>query len=232
MKKSIDTQKISKNKKRRALRKTWVVALCYGAFLALWLLLALVRFVGDSARNETQLTLDAATVQNLLPLHIDGVGAGFISENEDPQMMFEPIDERVRLVRFSAQFMREAGEMELFYTRKEGQGFSVAKRVIGVLQSDGSYLYALPAGEVHALRIDPGTQGGNEMIIDAVTLNPKLSPSYYFVPTLRDVMAFIIWPALWLCILWALLPLWRKAKAAVQKKWQGKVAGGKNTNIA
>lgn len=160
----------------------------YGLFLAGWLLVALVHFIGDGLRPEQALFLANAATENLQPV---GENA-FISDNTDPQLIFTGLEARVRLVRFRATFAIEPGEMELFYSKNPEGGFSASKRVIGIPQADGSYLYQLPAGRVGALRIDPGTAGGNAIEIDEITLNPALGPAAYFLPSLRDVM-FLIW---------------------------------------
>ncbi|MGD9559008.1 MAG: hypothetical protein AB7V55_00185 [Oscillospiraceae bacterium] len=193
---------LAKLKKRAGL----VVLGAYGLFLLLWLAQAVFFFVGDHARTERTLPLSGAALENLV-LQPDG---SYLSMGIDPQLVFDGLDEKVRLVKLEATFERAPGEMELFYAQKPGQGFWQGRRVIGVPGVDGSVLYALPPGRYAALRLDAGTAGDNRIAITAVTLNPRLPAAHYFVPSLRTVGAFLLVPALACCVFYTIIEVLQK----------------------
>lgn len=193
--------------------KRLLLPLCYGIFLLGWLVLALVRFVGDGQRAE--LSVDIASAQ---PYGLETSPNGHHrSVDADPQLVFSPVDEEVRLVQLRVEFTLAPGEMELFYTHSEAQDFMVQLRAVGIPQDDGSWLYVLPAGHVHALRVDLGTTVGNDIAVRQLVLNPKMPASFYFVPGLRDVAAFLLLPALVCCVIYTLEGIMRYIYRAVNR---------------
>lgn len=189
--------------------------LCYGLYALVWLGVALTFWVSDRARAEASLSLTNAEISGVSATGEDAL----VTEGADAQLIFTGLNAKVRLVRLQGVFGADPGELELFYTRKEGQGFSPRQRVLGVPQNDGSVLYMLPAGTVRDLRVDLGTTTGNPISGAALTLNPTLPKSHYFLPNLRDVTGFLLWPALALCTIYSIIEgvgvaaVWRKRYA-------------------
>ncbi|MDL2293695.1 hypothetical protein LJC60_03590 [Ruminococcaceae bacterium OttesenSCG-928-D13] len=209
-------------KTRMKNRKALVALVSYGLFLLGWLGLALAGFIMGRVWPPRELDPAAATPVNLARLE-DG---GYLSEGVDPQLIFEGVDEKVRVLRLEAGFEHDPGELELFYTRREGQGFSPRQRVIGAPQDDGSVLFILPPGNVRALRLDPGTAGESHITIGAVTLNPRLPAAYYFVPTLGELLAFALLPALAVCLIYNIIELIDWAKNFMAKRRNKNAAAG------
>ena len=93
----------------------------------------------------------------------------------DPQMIWENGEGAVlRTVRMEAAFDRSPGRCAFTYTTKEGEPFSVNKRVFAAQADDGSYLYTLPQGRIAALRLDPCSPEENkpvEMTIAGLYVN-------------------------------------------------------------
>lgn len=180
--------------------RKWLPLWCYAAALALWLALALADCIGDGLRAEAVLDPGAAA-----PVNMDDLGGGaYVTQNTDPQLIFENLNADVRVVRLCIEIDQPPGEMELFYTR-QGAGFSVRQRVIGVPQDDGSYLYFLPAGRVAGLRLDPGFQSGAALAIRAVVLNPRLPMAHYLWPGLRGLAALAVLPALASAVIYTII---------------------------
>ncbi|MDL2219588.1 hypothetical protein LJC04_04575 [Ruminococcaceae bacterium OttesenSCG-928-O06] len=190
-------------KRRKPKLQTRLLLLCYAVFLLAWGVGGAVHMPGDARRQPQALSPGEAEMHNLA-LAQDG---SFVTEGIDAQLVFSGIDAPVRTVRLRAAFAWDPGEMELFYSRKEGQGFSVRQRVIGVPQNDGSWLYTLPAGQVHALRLDPGTAGGNTVVIDELVLNPRLPAHSYFGLSLRWLVTMAVVPALACCGFYTIIEL-------------------------
>lgn len=176
--------------------------LCYAVFFALWLLATLAAFCIDRALPETKLILADAQLSGM---HQTGAGL-YTTESPDPQMIFLEIDTPARLILLNAEFERGPGEMELFYTRKEGPGFSTRRRAIGAPQNFG-WVYTLPPGRVFSLRADPGSFDENNLEISGITLNPRLPLSYYFGITLRRVLGFVFVPALAYAVFYIIIEL-------------------------
>ena len=188
--------------------KKWLPIALYGGFALVWLLGALLGFL--AGRSRTPLPLNAATAQTenlaLAAPHAPGTPLAFISDNTDPKLIFENLHTPVRHVRLLADFATDPGEMDLFYTTKEGQGFSTRGRVVGVPQADGSFLYTLPPNTlVQSLRTDLGTAGGNAIALQEIVLNPTLPAAHFFAPTLRRLLGLAIWPALALCAIYIII---------------------------
>lgn len=199
--------------KRLILRTTGLLALCYGLFVLVWLGQAVFFFASDRSREP--ITLDITTAQ------LSGLGAegdALETQNTDPQLVFTGLDASVRLVQLEAAFAANPGELEVFYARSAEAGFETRKRVIGVPQNDGSILYALPAGQLAALRLDLGTAIGNRVQIGAITLNPHLPASHYFVPTLRTVLAFLALPLLACCIIYTIIEILFRLRARLGQR--------------
>lgn len=195
-----------------------VLLVCYGGFLALWLCGGLLSFALGRGFGEAELPLEAAVPANLVVLE----AGGWAAENEDPQLVFEDLDANVGRVRVRAAFGREPGEMALFYTRKAGQGFSPRKTVYARPLGGGVYEYRLPPGHVHSLRIDPGNQAGNTLVIESVALNPRLSLWEYLAPGLRGLLAFAILPALATCVIFFIIEVLQMVRRNTQQKGGGR----------
>lgn len=126
----------------------------------------------------------------------------------------------VRQVQMYATFSQHPHEMELFYSRKQGQGFSIRKRVVGAPQDDGSYLYTLLPGRVRSLRIDLGSIVGNDVAISRLVLNPRLPALRYFTPTLRTFAGLAVLPALACCCIYTIIELFEASRRLRAKRRQ------------
>lgn len=186
----------------RLKKKKWLLpVVCYSLFIFLWLATGLWHFVGDRMRPQLLLDPGEAALTDLA-----GETAGiYQSQSVDPQMVWTGVDSKVRLVALEASFGLEPGEVELFYTRRGGQGFSARMREVAAPQQDGSWLFRLPAGRIVDLRIDPGAVNQNTVEITAVVLNPRRPAGAYFVPSLRDVLAGLLLPALACCVIYTII---------------------------
>ena len=188
--------------------KKWLPAALYAAWLLVWAAAGLAGFVQN--RTATPLALDAATAQAEGLAGQEGI---YESQDGDPKLIFQGIARPTRAVRLAAEFSADPGEMDLFYTQKEGQGFSVKKRVVGTPQADGSFLYTLPMGtRLQNLRLDLGTTAGNRITLGEITLDPPLPAGHFWPLTLRQVAEFAAVPALALCMIYTIIEEYPRAK--------------------
>ncbi len=193
--------------------KKYLPILVYMLAVIIWFLVGLVNFVADDAMTQQELQAQTAQLVNLQQ-NENGL---YVSQNSDPQLIFSGIDMPLRVVSLSASFSLPQGEMELFYTRQAGEDFSLQRRVIGVPQEGGGYMFYLPRGSVHSLRIDLGTTGGNEVQIYNIALNPALSAAHYLVPSLREVLFVLIVPALALCAIYTIMEILQNVRDGRKK---------------
>lgn len=203
-------------KNRLTLKKwrRWLPAALYAGCALVWLCGGLLGLAQNRTGATQVLLPSAAATEGLLY----GNGNMYVSENEDPKLIFEGIGHGVRYVRLNATFTADPGELDLFYTTKPGQGFSVQKRVIGAPQADGTYLYTLPPfTTVQALRIDLGTKRDNGITVADVQLDPALPAAHFLAPTLRTVVGLAALPALALCAIYTIIEWYSAAK-----KWRAK----------
>lgn len=179
--------------------------LCYAAYLVLWLAQGLLWFGFDRLFTTPALLAPSmAQTQELQP-----VPGGLQSTGYDPQLIFTGGLGRVRRVVLVGSFDTVPGEVDLYYTRAAGDGFSPQKRVWGRLQSNG-YAFNLPPGGVAALRIDPGNLPGVTLTLEGVWLNPRQPFWQYFAFSLRGVLAFLVLPALAYCVIYTIILVWHK----------------------
>lgn len=221
-----------------------LVPACYILAAAGWLLVSLFGFVYDRARPETVLDLAGAeTVQ----LEAGGDGR-YTTVGGDAGLVFTGVGATARQVLLAAEFEGKPGEMDAFYTRRAGQAFSAGRGFIGIPQPGGEkkplltlggrraigrpveagWLYTLPPGRVEDLRVDLGTAAGNGLRVTAVTLNPRLPASHYFVPTLRTLAGLALWPALASCLILTIIELITFARRTPRHRQKGNAPAADN----
>lgn len=171
---------------------TRILLLCYAGLLVCWLLAGVALFVYDRSAPTTVLTPQQAQLVQLA-WQEDGT---LLTTGGDPQLIFENVQVPVRAVQLQAEFANAPGEMDAYYTRKAGQGFSPTKRSYGYLQQDNTYWYSLPPGNVESLRVDLGTAAGNQITLTAVVLNPQQPFLAYILPSFGNLVAFVVIGAL------------------------------------
>lgn len=181
----------------------------YFIFAIIWFLQAALCFLQNQLSAELVLDFAAAQSENMA----FSAPASFLSESEDPKLIFENLNRPISQIILEAKFEKDPKEMDLFYTNKEGQGFSVKKRVIGRPLAEGKYLYILPKKMfVKDLRLDFGTLSNNKIEIIGIWLEPSLPARHFFVPSLRQLVGFAICPALALCAIYTIIEAYLLAK--------------------
>lgn len=156
-------------------------------------------FAYERLQGETRLPLASATMEEL-ELVTEGEHAGsYQSLGGDPRMVFDNLDTGIRRVVLVGRFNQEPGEMDLYYTKKEGQGFSPKKRV-WARPIPGGYEYLLPPGRYHSLRLDAGASEQNLLTAGELLLNPPQPLWRALLPTLRQALGLLVFPALASCV--------------------------------
>lgn len=116
------------------------------------------------------------------------------SSDTDPQLILE---EKMKLTRI--KFYMEStiypGEMVMYYTVKEGQGFSERKRVWAkpIQGQDNWYEIDLPMKTVLSIRIDPTIYAGNRLYFGDFIFNEEKSFADYFKVSYGDVFNLMLY---------------------------------------
>lgn len=117
-----------------------------------------------------------------------------ISTDPDPQLIFEKT-QMISSVKFYMESTIYPGEMVMYYTEKEGQGFSERKRVWAkpIQGEDNWYIIEMPLKEVLSIRIDPTMYRGNQMTFGDFIFNQHKSFGEYFTVSYSTVFAFLLY---------------------------------------
>lgn len=172
--------------------------LCYGAALAVWLVLSLALLLGDTAARLTgRLTAQELPLAELELCSLVQTGDGALQATDpDPQLRWVNPDGRtVRSLTLTAQYSEAMGESALYYTEQPGEEFSREKRVFPTDNGDGSYTFILPESGVYALRLDP-CSGALRMTGLSVRLNDPVPLGWYLLPDWRQAFALLLLPGL------------------------------------
>lgn len=179
-----------------------IVMLCYLTAIVLWFLSSAYGLVADiAAKSSGRLFEQQLSVADFELVNMHELETGsYISENDDPQMIWYNADGRtIRTLRMEAEFDRSPREMCLYYTTRQDEPFSVNKRVFASQQNDGSYLYTLPQGKIAALRLDPCsplTDKPVTMAFSEFTMNQPAGVVSYFAPGWYGMFQLVVYPGL------------------------------------
>lgn len=182
--------------------KAPIPTLCYAFCLAVWLLGSLGGLCADGLAKaggdlyQFELAPGDFELVALEPQE----GGALLTLDGDPQMIWRNEGAvTVRTLRMEAEFDRSPREMCLYYTTKEGEPFSVDKRVFAAQANDGSYVYTLPQKRITALRLDPCSPLENkpvEMVISGLHVNEPAAWWSYFAPGWAGLLSMILYPGL------------------------------------
>lgn len=198
--------------RRWSVKKT--ALLCYFAVVALWIVRGFFFFGYDRLFTESkEITIQPQMLQGIVQTETES----YLTETDDPQIILSGINANVRQVVLYAGFGQEPGEMDLYYNKTAGNGFSPRYRAFGKPQEDGSYVYALFPTKAGDIRIDPGNQAGQQLQLYGVTLNPRLPLSTYFSLNLYTVAVLALVPALAVCAIYTIIELWQFAAQKLRK---------------
>lgn len=193
-----------------------LLLLCYGAALALLLLVHLGDFVANRVLYATghfttrELTVADFDLENLIELD-DG---RLVSTTADPQMLLKDPAQKVDTVYLELQTHLPARATMVFYARD--RQYTMRQVLYGTAAGGGLSFY-LPSLGGASLRVDPVSVESNIITIERIVINQPRPVYAFFVFSANEWLALALLPGLLACgisILWqgrALLPRYRKA---------------------
>lgn len=158
---------------------------CFSALflIAVFLIGCTFSLVYESAlRKRGKLTQTVYTFSDFEAYSFkDGENGAVITTDNDPQMILSG-ERYLTNIKFYMDYTVFPGEITLYYTQKQGQGFSERKRVWAkpVRGEDGYYEFDLPAKKVLSVRIDPTMYAGNELSFGDFVFNGEKSAADYY----------------------------------------------------
>lgn len=176
-------------KKIKNLSAIQLIALCMATISVLWICKNTVYFVMEKTGAKTEVL--SADDFELVGIIKDENG-NYVSTDSDPQLILKK-DMKIARVSIVGEFSVNPGEMVVYYTQKEGQGFAPHKRYWIYKESDSNtYTASMPLKKLKSLRIDPTTFAGNTMQIKEIVLNKPKAFIEYFKPTFSDIFNLIV----------------------------------------
>lgn len=198
--------------------------LCYAAVLLVWLGICVGQLLRDVVRRENgslaerELTIgDASDAFNVYPIDgWDDTATWLLTQDSDPQLVWRLDGAPATRLLFDAKAVNAPdGELVLYYTTGQDEGFSERKKVWATQTAGGQWMFELPGGAVQALRLDPGTAGGVVWRVERIRLNTPRAVWEYFVPTVQTAAVLLLLPLL--C--WGMLgELWAFVQPTLERR--------------
>lgn len=116
-----------------------------------------------------------------------------ISTDSDPQLLLTQ-DIKASRISFKAEFSVHPGEITMYYTTKDGQGFASTKRYWFFPSQKDVDLYetSFSLKNIKSLRLDPTTEAGNEIKISEVTFNSPKSFLAFFAVGYSEIFHLLV----------------------------------------
>lgn len=170
------------------------------AFSALFLVvLFLMRGFWDYAsenisRSNETLVQSRMTVSDFQQMSMKADGDLLISTDSDPQLIWQA-DQKITNIKFYMETSLYPGEIVVYYTTKDGEGFSENKRLWAqpVDGEDNWYIVEMGLKNVRSLRIDPTMYAGNQMKFGTFIINEERTLSDYITPDARRIFNLLLY---------------------------------------
>ncbi|MEG1801065.1 MAG: hypothetical protein RR273_03725 [Oscillospiraceae bacterium] len=119
---------------------------------------------------------------------------GLVSTDGDCQLLLKR-EMLMSGVAFTAEYSVHPGEVTMYYTTKEGQGFSATKRYrfFPVSGQENRYEISFGAKKMKSIRIDPTTTAGNNMKITEITINAPKTLGSFFAVGYGDIFNLLVY---------------------------------------
>lgn len=220
-----------KNIKKR--RRVLPLIICYALAAVIWLGTGAVRLAADGIRQAkgqiepTWLTWDAFdAIEGQRMINGWEDHHNFVTTDADPQMHLN-FENGQRLGYFVFRGMplnKGGGEMVLYYTTRPGQAFSETQKLWASKAQNGDWYFDLGGKKVYSLRFDVGAEAGVIWHYGGILLNAPRRAASYFVPSVQQWAALLLFPLLVWAILSELFAFIQPivVRQRFKKRWQAK----------
>lgn len=137
-----------------------------------------VRYTQEKG-SETLLSVSDFAMESMAERKQNGV-VKYVATDGDPQLLLT-VDGAVTGMKFYMESTMPTGEIVVYWTEAEGEGFSERSRTWAqpVKNEENMYSFDLDGQYVHTLRIDPTIYGGNFLTFGDFVLNYQRPLSAY-----------------------------------------------------
>lgn len=189
-------------------RKVTALLAFYGAGVVVLLCVQLAGLIQNKiAYANGSLAPQELSIDDFELVDIEIAEDGLLTLSGDPQMYLREEGRLVENVVLEFAYSRPP-LMEMAFWAGEGQDHTL--RQVAYMRDDGMIL--LPAAGAQRLRIDPGTQPGNQIEIQRIAINQPRPLYSFFVPSAGQVLLLVAVPALLYSAVMIALPLAKSHK--------------------
>lgn len=185
-------------KKLKNLNGAKLIAVCAALLCVLWFGKNLFAFGHETLLRATgKMETVTLSAEDFVLSGIEKTENGYITTDWDPQLILEK-DMKIARITLNCTFSVSPGEMVVYYTEKDGQGYSAAKRYWFYADSDSfaRYTAQLPVKSYKSIRIDPTAIAGNAMTIDSIVLNRTKTFGEYFAVSFKNIFNLLVYSCL------------------------------------
>lgn len=146
------------------------------------------------ARSNETLVQSRMTAADFQQFSLKADGDMLIATDSDPQLIWQA-DQKITNIKFYMETSLYPGEIVVYYTTKDGEGFSENKRLWAqpVNGEDNWYTVEIGLKNVRSLRIDPTMYAGNQMKFGAFIINEEKTLSDYIAPDVRRIFNLLLY---------------------------------------
>lgn len=175
---------------------SWQI-IAFSAFflVALFLLCGFWGYAAENiSRSNETLVQSRMTVSDFQQISMKADGDRLISTDSDPQLIWQA-DQKITNIKFYMEPSLYPGEIVVYYTTKDGEGFSENKRLWAhpVDGENNWYVAELGLKDVRGLRIDPTMYAGNHMTFGTFVINEERTLSDYIAPDARRIFNLLLY---------------------------------------
>lgn len=161
-----------------------IILSCFVFFFLLFLMGDFITFAAETIAFKTgKLVTQEIKVEDMEWVSMEQKGEYIVATDGDPQFILQP-KTLVARIDFTVKYSVNPGEILLYYSSKEGQGFSDRKRFWArpVENFDNCYRVDMGIKRVNSLRLDPTMAAGNHMKMEKIIINsPKSFVDYFSI---------------------------------------------------
>lgn len=185
-------------KKLKNLTGAKLIILCAAILCVLWLGKNMFAFGYETfARSAGKMeTVTISADDFVLSGIVKRDDGSYITTDGDPQIILEK-EMKISRITLNSTFSVSPGEMVVYYSEKEGQGYSAAKRYWFYTDASGenSYTAHMKTKNYKSIRIDPTALAGNIMQIESVVINSPKSFGEYFAVNFKNIFNLLVYSA-------------------------------------
>lgn len=186
-------------KKLKNLNGAKLIVFCAAVLCVLWFGKNAIAFGAETAARASgkmQTVTLSADDFDLIGI-VKTENGSYVTTDSDPQLVLNG-DMEISRITLNCTFTVSPGEMVVYYSQKDGQGYSATKRYWFYPDSTSlsSYTAQMQLDNYKSIRIDPTTVAGNTMEIESIVINGHKSLGEYFAVSFKNIFNLLVYSCL------------------------------------